>query len=109
MSSISTGPNKIWKTVPLIYRCSLYAVGCCLAQVDELGDEHLIAYGSQKLSPTQSNWSTIEREAYAILWALNRFHDVIFGSHVVIKCDISFAKYYTESQINKMGSPNPAI
>ena len=46
---------------------SLFAVGCCLAQNDQLGQEHPIAYGSQKLTPTQSAWSTIEREAYAII------------------------------------------
>jgi len=66
---------------------SLYAVGCCLTQTDEFGNEHPIAYGSHKLTPTQSNWSTIEREAFAILWYLNGFYDVIFGAHVVVKCD----------------------
>lgn len=30
---------------------SLYAVGCCLAQKDESGDKHPIAYGSHKLTP----------------------------------------------------------
>jgi len=49
---------------------SASAVVCCLAQVhskDGSESEHPIAYGSQKLSPTQSNWSTTEREAYAVV------------------------------------------
>jgi len=48
-------PPKYGKPFHLYTDASLYATGCCLAQVDELGNEHPIAYGSQKLSPTQSN------------------------------------------------------
>ena len=76
---------------------SLYAVGCCLSQIDELGNEHPIAYGSHKLTPAQSNWSTNEQQAFAILWALNRFHDIIFGAHVIIKCDHDPLKYLLQN------------
>ena len=76
---------------------SLYAVGCCLAQKDESGDKHPIAYGSHKLTPTQCNWSTIEREAFAVLWALNRFHDIIFGAHTTVLCDHDPLKYLLQN------------
>ncbi|GFX21378.1 retrovirus-related Pol polyprotein from transposon opus [Trichonephila clavipes] len=45
-------------------------VGACLAQNDENGMEHPIAFYSRKLTTCQMNWSTIEREAYAVLSAL---------------------------------------
>ena len=112
MSSPSVGTAKLWRTVYLVAYtdASLYAVGCCLTQTDELGNEHPIAYGSHKLTPTQSNWSTIEREAFTILWFLNRFYDVIFGAHVVVKCDHDPLKYLLQNTTqNKMGPLNPTI
>ncbi|GFW51228.1 retrovirus-related Pol polyprotein from transposon 17.6 [Trichonephila clavipes] len=48
------------------------AVGCCLGQLDGEDNIHPIAFGIQKLNPSQQKWSTIEREAYAIIWALKR-------------------------------------
>ncbi|GFW82966.1 retrovirus-related Pol polyprotein from transposon 297 [Trichonephila clavipes] len=42
------------------------AVGCCLGQLDGEDNIHPIAFGSQKLNPSQQKWSTIEREAYAV-------------------------------------------
>ncbi|GFW10584.1 retrovirus-related Pol polyprotein from transposon 17.6 [Trichonephila clavipes] len=42
-------------------------VGCCLGQLDGEDHIHAIAFGSQKLNPNQQKWSTIEREAYAII------------------------------------------
>ncbi|GFY26597.1 retrovirus-related Pol polyprotein from transposon opus [Trichonephila clavipes] len=43
------------------------AVRCCLGQLDGKDNIHPIAFGSQKLNPSQQKWSTIEREAYAII------------------------------------------
>jgi len=69
------------------------AVGATLGQLDEQGVEQPLAFASQKLSDTQISWSTIEREAYAVIWALNRFRDLIFGSRVLIFCDHNPLQY----------------
>jgi len=58
------------------------AVAACLNQlanddiiVDENGTgERPVAFCSQKLTPTQCAWSVIEREAYAVIFALKKFH-----------------------------------
>jgi len=73
------------------------AVGCCLAQHNADSEEHPIAYASQKLSPTQCNWSTVEREAYAVVWALTRFRDMVWGSPVTVYSDHNPLRYLTES------------
>jgi len=62
-------------------------VGTTLGQKDASGNEHPLAFVSQKLMTTQCRWSTIEREAYAIGWALGRFRQLIFGSRIVVLCD----------------------
>ena len=61
-----------------------YAVGACLSQLDDDGSEHPIAFASSKLSDTQCRWSTIEKESYAIIFALKKFDHYIFGHHSVI-------------------------
>jgi len=58
---------------------------------------HPLAFVSQKLTTTQCRWSTIEREAYAIVWALGRFRDLIFGSRIMVFCDHNPLQYIRES------------
>ncbi|GFX52366.1 retrovirus-related Pol polyprotein from transposon 17.6 [Trichonephila clavipes] len=43
--------------------------------------------GSQKLNPSQQKWSTIEREAYAIIWALKRFETLLCGAKIFLLTD----------------------
>jgi len=90
-------PPRFGEPFYLYTDSSLYAVGCCLAQEDKLGNKHPIAYGSHKLTPTQSNWSTIEREAFAVLWALDKYHDIIFGAHTTVMCDHDLLKYLLQN------------
>ena len=64
-----------------------HSVGCCLGQWDEDGNEHPVAYASQKLSTTQQAWAVIIRESYAVMWGLQKFRDIIFGSQVTVFVD----------------------
>jgi len=69
------------------------AVGATLGQVDGSGVEQPLAFASQKLTDTQAAWATIEKEAYAVIWALNRFRNLIFGSLVSVYCDHNPLQY----------------
>ncbi|GFV81596.1 retrovirus-related Pol polyprotein from transposon 297 [Trichonephila clavipes] len=62
-------------------------VGCCLGELDGEDNIHPIAFGSQKLNPSQQKWSTIEREAYAIIWALKRFETLLCGAKIFLLTD----------------------
>ena len=55
--------------------------------------EHPLAFASHKLSGPQCSWSTIEREAYAIIWALDKFRDTVFGSRITVVCDHNPLQY----------------
>jgi len=72
------------------------AVGAPLGQLGGDGVEQPPAFSSQKLTPAQQIWSTIEREAHAVIWALNKYRDLIFGSKVTMYCDHNPLQYIRE-------------
>ena len=71
-----------------------FAVGACLSQV--VNEEHNpIAFASAKLSDVQQRWSTIEKEAYAIIFALNKFDFIVFGREIHLYTDHNPLQYIT--------------
>ena len=62
-------------------------VGATLGQLDEAGVEQPLVFASQKLSGPQTAWALIERETYAVIWAFNRFRDIVYGTKVTVYCD----------------------
>jgi len=48
--------------------------------------ERPITFASQKLSGSQLGSAIIEKEAYAIIWVLNRFREIVYGSHITVMC-----------------------
>ena len=49
------------------------------------------------IETTPEQWATIEREAYAIVWALDRFRDLVLGHHITVYCDHNPLQYIKES------------
>jgi hypothetical protein len=80
----------------ILVDASQHAVGCCLLQRRD-NVECPIAFASSKLTVTQSKWSTIEREAYAVIWALKKFRPWILFSRVTIHSDHNPLTYLTEA------------
>ena len=72
------------------------AVGATSGQVDGSGVEQPLAFASQKLTDTQAAWAIIEKKDYAVIWALNRFCNLIFGSLVSVYCDHNPLQYIQE-------------
>lgn len=66
---------------------SAFAVGACLSQRAADGSERPIAFASHKFSPTQTRWSTIEREAFGVIWGLKKFDLWLFGAQVTVVSD----------------------
>jgi hypothetical protein len=61
-----------------------YCVGGILTQTSMEGHEKPVAFASSKLTVTQQRWAIVEKEAYACLWALQKFKHWIFGSRVTL-------------------------
>jgi len=77
-------------------------IGACLTQVcKEQGQdaERPIYFLSHRLSDTQTRWSTIEKEAYAIHYSLQKLDHYLHGAEFTIYCDHKPLKFLLESPI----------
>ena len=63
------------------------AIGAVLSQVHDNGTEKVIAYWSRQLSKAEQNYSTIEREALAIVKAVKEFYPYLYEHEFVLQTD----------------------
>jgi hypothetical protein len=83
---------------PFVIYCdsSNFSVGSCLAQNID-GRDCPVAFASAKLTKTQQGWSTIEKEAYAALWSLQKYKQWIFGNTVTLHSDHNPITFLTDT------------
>lgn len=79
----------------LLTDASAVAPGSCLGQIGSGGAEKPIAFASHTFTPTQTRWSTIGREAFALVWALVTFYGGLLGAKVHIVSDHNPLSYLT--------------
>jgi len=69
-----------------------YAVGGVLGQrIDKL--PHVIYYASRTLNNAQLNYSTIEKELLAVMFALDKFRSYLLGSKDIVYLDHAALRY----------------
>ena len=61
-------------------------LGACFIQEYD-GVKHPVMFASKKLLSREQNYSVSEREALAIIWAVNKFHRYLYGVHFVPESD----------------------
>ena len=73
---------------PLVLACdaSQYGIGAVLSHVID-NEERPVAYISRTLSAAEKNYSQIEKEALAIIFAVKKLHPYLYGRHFVIESD----------------------
>jgi len=76
---------------------SSYAVSPALTQTNSDGVEVPVAFSSRKLTGAQKSWSTVERQAYAALVALQKYRNWIFASTTAVHSDHNPLLNITES------------
>jgi hypothetical protein len=64
-----------------------HAVGGILCQVDDNGVEKVIQYISHQLSGPQLKWATIEKEAYAVVYAIRKLRPYLYGAPFTVFTD----------------------
>ena len=75
-------PFSLTKQSVLAVDASRNAIEAVLSQTG-----HPVLYVSRKLSPTEANYSNIEREALAALWACKRLEQFLLGKNFISETD----------------------
>src|SRR6218665_3646245 len=79
-------------------------IGSVLAQVDINVLERPIGYASRKLIPREANMSTVERELLSVVWSLNHFQQITYGTSVHVYTDHNCIKW-----LQTMANYNPQL
>ena len=65
------------------------AAGAVLMQRTETDEEVVIQYASYTFSGAETRWPIMEKEAYAVVWAVTTFRSYLLGAPVLIRTDNS--------------------
>ena len=76
---------------------------CIFGQIQD-GKHVVIYYDSKMFNKNQINYPTTEKEAYAIIYAVNRYRHLIYGKHITIYTDHNPLQY-----LNKVKHPNSRL
>lgn len=72
-------------------------IGAILMQEHD-GLLHPVSYASRQLLPREKNYSTIERECLALVWAVQRFHIFLYGNQFVVQTDHQPLQYLARAK-----------
>jgi len=86
------GTTPSVSTIGIHTDASNIAVGSCLVQWDSQGNEIPIAFASAQLA-----WAAVEKEAFAVLWSINKFRTRNFAAQITIFADCNLLTYLTAS------------
>jgi hypothetical protein len=78
---------------------SLLACGAVLSQLDDQNHHRPIAFASKKFNPAQTRYSVIERESFAVIFALQKFDLIIFGSKIILHTDHNPLQYIATGSV----------
>ena len=63
-----------------------YGSGACLSQIQD-GSRRIIGFASMTFTPTQLNYSTLERELTALRWGVKTFRPFLYGISFILYTD----------------------
>ena len=106
-SHVMTAPDTT-KPYKLYTDACDYAVGGILVQKAEDGTEKVVQYISHALSGTQRRWAVIEKEAYAVVYAIKKLRPYLYGARFTVYTDHKplkslFTKEMNNTKVQRWG------
>ena len=65
--------------VSVVADASSHVVGAVTSHIFADRSEKAIMHAARSLTPANSNYSQVEKEAFALIFAVNKFHKMLFG------------------------------
>ena len=99
--------NAVYLTAPgvgpfsIMTDASDVGVGAVLLQKQD-DDMIILEFASTRFSEAQRRWSTREREAFAIVWAVSRFHDYVVAGPFTVFSDHQSLQWMNASTQGKV-------
>ena len=81
---------------------SRLGIGCVLFQYTDDGVPQAICYAGKAFDSTQRDYSTVEQEAYAVVYACERFKDFTQGHPFTIETDSRTLTFIANSSVPKL-------
>ena len=81
---------------------SRLGIGCVLFQYSDDGVPQAICYAGKAFDSTQRDYSTVEQEAYAVVYACERFKDFTQGHPFTIETDSRTLTFIANSSVPKL-------
>ena len=66
---------------------SSYGLGAVLLQMQPNGERRAVAYVSRSMTPTETRYAQIEKEALSLTWVCERYSDYLIGLRFSIETD----------------------
>ena len=73
--------------ITVVSDASDYGVGAVISHIFPDGSEEAIAHSSKSLTPTERKYSHIEKKGLAIIFAVKKFHKMLYGRHFTLITD----------------------
>ena len=81
---------------------SKLGIGCVLFQYSDDGIPQAICYAGKAFDSTQRDYSTVEQEAYAVVYACERFKDFTQGHPFTLETDSRTLTFIANSSVPKL-------